>query len=102
MTTQALILVDLENEWRDSSSDYFVGDLVEFIQKTNTLIDYCRQRGDKIIFIRHVDQESDGTFAEDSHNTTLFEELHRQDSDTVITKYAISPFYETSLAEELE
>ena len=77
---KTLILVDLENQWSDKDSDYFVGDISEIIEKTNELIDFCRKENYKIIFIRHVEK----------------------DSDKVITKYKISSFYKTNLEKELE
>lgn len=100
--SKALILVDMENEWTDKNSDYFVGDISKLIDKINKLIDFCRGQGYKIIFIRHVEKDSDSAFKDNAPNTEIISSLNKQPSDTLITKYKISPFYQTSLETELE
>jgi len=97
----ALILVDLENEWRNPSSEYYVGNLKGLIANTNKLIDFCRKKGSKIIFIRHV-EKSGKAFRKGTRNTALFEELHRDRKDSVITKHKISPFYKTGFESKLK
>ncbi len=97
---KALILVDLENEWTDKNSEYFIGDLTDFIEKTNKLIDYCRKKDYKIIFIKHVEKSGD-CFKENSQNAEIISEINKKDSETIITKYKISSFYQTNLQEEL-
>jgi nicotinamidase-related amidase len=99
--TKALILVDFENEWIDKKSDYYVGDISGVIKKTNKLIDYCRKKKYKIIFIRHVEKESKREFKEKSKNTQIISTIDRQSTDALITKYKISPFYKTRLEKEL-
>ncbi len=102
MALKALILVDFENEWIATDSPYFLGDLSTLIAKTNQLIDYCRKQKMKIIFIRHVEKESKEVFVENSLKTEIITLLHRERNDVVITKYKVSPFYQTSLGQELE
>lgn len=101
-TKKALILVDLENEWSDKKSDYYVGDLFDLINRANRLIDYCRNQNYKVIFIRHIEKDSDKAFIEGSKNTQLISDLHKQNIDTVVNKYTISSFYNTDLEKELE
>ena len=102
MTSKALILIDFENEWTDKSSDYFVGDVSDLIKKTNKLIDFCRKNNYKIIFTTHIEKDSDSAFASNSKNVEIIKELHKQNSDVLITKNKISPFYETNLDKHLE
>src|SRR3989344_9502873 len=102
MTSKALILVDFENEWTDKSSDYFVGDVSDLIRKTNKLLDFCRKNNYKIIFTTHIEKDSDSAFALNSKNVEIIKELHKQDSDVLITKNKISPFYKTNLEKELK
>jgi len=102
MASKALILVDFENEWTDKSSDYFVGDISDLIKKTNKLIDFCRAKGYKIIFTTHIEKGSDSVFAENSKNVEIIKELHKQNSDVLISKNKISPFYKTNLEKELK
>lgn len=98
---KALILVDLQNEWVDPASDYFVGDLSGLVEKTNRLLDHCRQAGYKIIFTRHVEETGETAFAPESENSEIMPEINRLAGDTVITKHRISPFYRTRLEDEL-
>ena len=102
MTSKALICVDFENEWTDKSSDYFIGDISDVIKKTNKLIDFCRKNGYKIVFTTHVEKDSDSAFASNSKNVEIIKELHKQDSDVLITKNKIGPFYKTNLDKELK
>jgi len=99
---KALILVDFENEWIDKNSDYFVGDISAVIKRTNRLIDYCSSKGYKIIFTTHIEKDSEEAFAEDSENTKIISELHKKENDILIKKHKISPFYKTSLENELK
>ena len=101
MSQRALILVDFENEWINKNSDEYVGDILNVIERTNELVDFCREKGYRIIFTRHVERDSKDAWAEDSDGTKLIADLHKEDSDILMTKYKISPFYETSLEQEL-
>lgn len=102
MTSKALILVDFEKEWTDKSSDYFVGDISDVIEKTNKLIDFCRKNGYKIIFTMHIEKDSDKAFAEDSENVEIIDEINKKDFDVLIKKNKISPFFKTDLDKHLE
>ena len=98
MTETALILIDYQSEWTDPESEFYVGETKELVAKVNYLIDYCRNRGYKIIFTKHREADSLTYFGPE---TTLIPTLKVQDSDTIIIKNKISPFYNTSLEKEL-
>lgn len=102
MKTKALIIVDWEKEWTDAKSDYFVGDLTRATKKINKLISFCRAEGYRIIFVRHVEKDSKDAFAENSKNAEFIDDLDFQTSDSVITKYKISPFFKTNLGAKLK
>lgn len=102
MDTKALLIVDWEKEWTDAKSDYFVGDLANATKKLNKLIAFCRAGGYKIIFIKHVESGSKNAFAENSRNVEFIDGLDIKKSDTVITKYKISPFFKTNLDAKLK
>jgi len=101
MVSRALILVDFQKEWIDKNSEYFVGDIFDLIKKINKLIDFCRKKNDKIIFTKHVEKASDDVFVEKSENVEIINEINKIDSDVLIVKNKISPFFKTSLSEEL-
>lgn len=102
MASKTLILVDFENEWIDKNSEEYIGDISEVISRTNSLIDFCRKKGYKIIFTRHVEKGSRNAWSEKSEGTKIIADLHRKDSDVLITKNRISPFYKTNLEKELK
>ena len=63
------------------------------------LIDYARELGYKIIFIKH--HEAEGAFAVDNPLSNFIPELSIEKNDIVIPKYKISSFYNTRLESEL-
>src|SRR4030067_2823933 len=94
---KVLILVDYENEWIDPKSTYFVGDISQVIKKTNKLIDWARNNKFEFIFTLHEDLDSEKEFAPNSNNTQVIATLHTDNSDIIIRKNKISPFYQTDL-----
>lgn len=99
MTETALVLIDFQKEWTNPESEYYVGDIQEVIGKVNYLIDHCRTRGYKIIRTKHRETDSLDYFWPE---TQFIPELKFQDTDTLIIKNKISPFYNTSLEKELD
>lgn len=99
MTQTALVLIDFQEEWTNKESEYYIGDIQEVIAKVNYLIDYCRNRGYKIIFTKHREKDSLQYFWPDTQFITW---LKGEETDTIIIKNKISPFYNTSLEKELE
>ncbi|MCX6823935.1 MAG: cysteine hydrolase [candidate division SR1 bacterium] len=99
MTETALVLIDFQQEWTNPESEYYVGDIQEVVGKTNYLIDHCRTRGFKIIRTKHRENDSLEHFGPE---TKFIPELKFEETDTVIIKNKISPFYNTSLEKELD
>jgi ureidoacrylate peracid hydrolase len=102
MSSRALILVDFENEWIDPKSDEYIGDISKVIKKTNSLLAFCRKKGFKIIFTRHVEKDSKDAWSEKSGGTKLINELEKKNSDVIVTKNKISPFFKTDLEKQLK
>ncbi len=98
MTETALVLVDFQTERTNPESEYYVGDLGETLSKVKYLIDYCRARDYKIIRTKHRETESIDAFGPETH---IIPDLKQQKTDTIIIKNKISPFYNTSLDQEL-
>ncbi len=99
MTETALVLIDFQTERTNPESEYYVGDIQETLAKVKYLIDYCRARNYKIIWTKHRESDSIEEFGPE---TQLIPELQPQETDTIIIKNKISPFYNTSLDQELD
>ena len=76
--------------------------LTNVVERTNKLIDYCRKNDYKIIFTTHIEKDSDEAFVENSENVEIIDEIKKQDSDVLIKKNKISPFFKTDLDKHLE
>ena len=101
MAKRALILVDWQNEWVDPDSPYFIGGIDDTIDNVNELIKYCRQNKYKIIFTRHIEEDSEESWQPGSENVEIIKTINKKDIDTLITKNKINPFYGTKLDQEL-
>jgi nicotinamidase-related amidase len=53
----ALVLIGLQELWRDKNSDYRLRNMDPLIDRALYLIQYAREMGYKIIFIRHTEKE---------------------------------------------
>lgn len=100
MTETALVIVNMQSTWTQKTSDYYLWNIDRMIKKTNYLIEYAREMGYKIIFVRHVEEE--GEFAATNPHSQLMPELQRQPEDLVITKHKISAYYQTSMDQALQ
>jgi len=98
MTETALVLIDFQTERIDPESEYYVGDHTETLSKVNYLIDFCRARDYKIIWTKHRETDSIDAFGPE---TQIIPDLKQEETDTVMIKNKISPFYNTSLDQEL-
>lgn len=98
----ALILIDFQNEWVDKSSDYYVEDISQIIEKTNKLIDFARKNEWQVIFTKHIEKDSKKEFAPGSKNIEIIDSVNKMVTDTVIEKYKISSFYKTNMEEKLK
>jgi nicotinamidase-related amidase len=99
---KCLILVDFQNEWLDSTSDYYVGNIDNILDKANGLIDWARKNNIKIIFTRHIEPEPANAFSEKSNNSKITSKFLINQSDVVVIKNKISPFYKTNLEKEID
>ena len=98
---KCLVLVDFQNEWLDPKSDYYIGDISELISRTNNLINWARKNNIKIIFTKHIESEPADAFSEKSDNSKIINKINILESDVVVTKNKINPFYKTTLEKEL-
>lgn len=99
---KALILIDFEKEWINKDSDYFVGDITKQLKLVNKLIAFCRDNDYKIIFTVHIEEGQSEAFVKGSENVKIIDNIEKKDSDVVIKKNRISPFYNTDLYKHLK
>jgi nicotinamidase-related amidase len=99
MTETALVLIDFQTERTNPESKYYVGDKQEILSKVKYLIEHCRARDYKIIWTKHRENDSIEEFGPESQ---LIPELQPKETDTIMIKNKISPFYNTSLDQELD
>ena len=99
MTETALVIINMQNVRIEKDSEYYLENLDTMVEKMNYLIDYARELGYKIIFIKH--HEVEGAFAVDNPLSNFIPELSIEKNDIVIPKYKISSFYNTRLESEL-
>jgi ureidoacrylate peracid hydrolase len=98
---KALVVIDMENEWTEKLSPYYLGDISRLIIKINKLIDFCRKKSYKIIFVTHVELEGK-EFAKGTKRVKIIKDMHKEKGDILVKKNKISPFYKTTLHKKLE
>ena len=96
----ALVLIGLQELWRDKNSDYRLRNMSWLIDRACYLIQYAREMGYKIIFIRHTEKE--WPFADKDPLSQIIADLCPQPEDIIIKKRKISSFFNTDLAQHLE
>ena len=96
----ALVLIGLQELRREKESDYYLRNMEPLIERAAYLIQYAREMGYKILFIKH--QEKEWAFSPDNALSNTIEDLQPREEDTVISKYKISSFYQTNLEETLQ
>ncbi len=102
MTTVAL-LVDIENEWFDPKSPYFLGENKEYKIKIKKLTDFLRKKKTTIIFTQHIEPKGEPAFQKGTFGVELVSELGREKDESIVTKVrSISPFYKTTLEKNLK
>ncbi len=99
---KALLIIDWQKEYINSSSDYFVNSTLDNeTEKLNSLVEKCRKENTLVIFVKHNETEGNN-FLHGSENSELIESVNVKDTDIIIDKYQISSFYKTNLEEVLE
>jgi nicotinamidase-related amidase len=96
----ALVLIGLQEIRREKKSDYYLRNMEPLIERAIYLVQYAREMGYKVIFVKHY--ENEGPFTPESELSQRIDDLPPHENDTVIEKHKISSFYETNLAESLK
>ena len=80
----ALVLIGLQELWRDKKSDYYLRNMDWVIDRAIYLIQYAREMNYKIIFIRHTEKE--WPFADKDPMSQIIEDLCPQPEDIIILR----------------
>jgi hypothetical protein len=73
----ALVLIGLQELRREKKSDYYLRNMEPLIERAIYLLDYARDMGYKIIFIKHLEEEGD--FAKDNPLSEIISDLEVQE-----------------------
>jgi len=101
--SKCLIVIDVQEAWRDEKSPLFIGDLKEYVESTNKLIAWARKNKIPIIFSLHK-FKADGSdilkqekgcsddFIEGNPRAELIADLDRKPEDIILVKNRFSVF----------
>ncbi|MBS3995695.1 MAG: cysteine hydrolase [Alkaliphilus sp.] len=74
-----------------------------FLKKLKKLIGFCREKGIKVIYIKHVSRSEMSTyFNEGTEGVEIMEEIKPLDDEAVIVKHSPGAFFNTNLQELLK
>ena len=97
-----LLLIDFQEERRTKGSDYYLGAFEPKIQNAKLLLDHFHANNWPVVLTRHIELNSTSAFVEGTEKAEIISELKPADSDLILTKNKISPFYGTSLEQVLK
>ena len=80
----ALVLIWLQELWKNKKSDYYLRNMDGLIDRACYLIQYAREMNYKIIFIRHIEKE--WPFSDKDPFSQIIEDLCPQPEDAIIKK----------------
>lgn len=98
---RALLLIDLEEEWRSPGSEAYLGDLRAVVTNARRSLEGARHRGLEVVFTRHEEPEGATSFRPGAPGVALLPEIAPGPGERVFVKHRISPFYRTGLDEHL-
>ena len=100
MTQRALIVIDVQNEYFPGGA-WALPDASRTLPNILRLIEQARERGEAVVFIRHVTPENSPVFARGTPGSELRKELAVRVEDPVFEKAHPSSFQGTGLADWL-
>ncbi len=111
---QALLVIDVQEEWRDPNSPLYLGsDFKELVKNVNDLVTLCRSKAIPVIWVKHIlrvdgsDRErfqpKDVSYlVEGSKNAEFMSDLKPLPSEPVLKKNRLSCFLGTNLDDLLK
>ncbi|MBT0571012.1 cysteine hydrolase [Curvibacter sp. CHRR-16] len=99
--TQALLLIDIQN-------DYFPGGAMELVgaeaalMQADKVLQHFRQRGLPVFHVQHIAKRAGATFfLPDTHGASIHRAVHPIDGEHLIVKHFTNSFRQTDLLEKL-
>ena len=101
--SKCLLIIDAQEAWRDEKSSFFIGDLKEYVESTNKLIVWAREKNIPIIFSLHKFKK-DGSdilkqekgclddFISGNPRAELIADLDKKPEDIILEKNRFSVF----------
>lgn len=98
-TETAVLVIDIQNDyWKPPRLPR-----ESFIRTTRELIEFCRNQGAKIVYIKHASEKPTATsFKEGTEGFEIYRELTPHPGDPIIIKHTPGSFYQTNLDEVLK
>jgi len=91
---KALLIIDMQiGSFKPETPRY---DADGIVQRINSLSDYFRQNGDKVIFIQH-DGTKENSYIPGTSDWNILSALIRRPDDIIVSKTANDSFYNTEL-----
>ena len=91
---KALLIIDMQmGSFKPETPRY---DADGIIRRINSLSDYFRQNGDKVIFIQH-DGTKENSYIPGTSDWNILPALIRRPDDIIVSKTANDSFYNTEL-----
>jgi len=114
MMSKALLVIDVQEGWRNPSSPLYLGsDFKDLTKNIQELVQFCRSKSISVVWVTHV-LKADGSdrerfqppeisfFVEGTKDVQLMSELQPLPSETVLKKNRLSCFLGTNLQELLK
>ncbi|MDH4249205.1 MAG: cysteine hydrolase [Deltaproteobacteria bacterium] len=101
MAQRALIVIDVQNEYFPGGA-WALPDAPRTLPNILRLIEQSRERGEAVVFIRHVTPETAPVFARGSKGSELHQALSVRPEDPVLEKAHPSSFQGTGLLDWLK
>jgi len=99
--TQALLIIDIQNDYFPGGRMELVGSLAASVQ-AKALLEAFRARGLPVIHVQHLSNRPGATFfLPDTDGVRIHESVQPAPGETIVTKHFPNAFRETTLADTL-
>lgn len=101
MTTTALLVIDVQESFRQRAADWQATANPAVVDRVGQLVDAARAAGDLIVWVLHTDPDSGGVFDPANGFVHPIDPLQPHDGEPVVRKTSINAFTTTNLQQLL-